>query len=340
MSRDQLNLLYSLFIFSLLGVVAYIMLATSANLPVDIDKLLSYGWGYLFFVAAFNILGFSIIKLSNWVGRYIMHRWKMILLYSCVAVLLLLITYGLLVSAKLLVGLNEPYLFPNGGYRVLLLVWLVDLIIVGLMIANNSVLHVMKIQKEAARLQNENNKAHYMALQNQLNPHFLFNSLNTLIAEIEYDPQNAVLFTRSLSEAYRYVLQCQSRSLVPLREELDFMRAYIFLHKVRLGDYINVDCQIEDHSMEAQVPPLTLQLLAENVIKHNSITSAKLMTITISIQSGVLVVSNSVNLKKNVDTPGTGLNNLSNRCQLIIGKEIVVLKEPNVFTVKIPMLYD
>lgn len=340
MKSSRFNILPYVIIFSILGAVAYVLLASSGNLPVDVDLLLSYVWGYVFFVAAFNCLGFSIIRLSNWIGRYMMHRWKMILLYSCAAIVLLFLDYALLVAAKMLVGLNEPYIFPNGGYRILILVWLITLLIVGLMIANNSVLHAMKIQKEAARLQNENNKAHYMALQNQLNPHFLFNSLNTLIAEIEYDPKNAIQFTRNLSEAYRYVLQCQSRSLVSLREELEFMQAYVFLHKVRLGDYINVDNRIADGYMESQIPPLTLQLLVENAIKHNSITATKPMTITICINERELIVSNSVNLKKNTNTTGTGLTNLSDRCQLITGKKLSIIKDDNLFTVKIPMLYD
>ena len=116
-------------------------------------------------------------------------------------------------------------------------------------------------------MREENNKAQYVALQGQLNPHFLFNNLNTLIAEIEYDPSNAVLFTRNLSDAYRYVLQCQDKMLISVADELQFINAYLFLHRVRIGDFISVEYNISDNYLDSKIPPLTLQLLIENVIK-------------------------------------------------------------------------
>ena len=179
------------------------------------------------------------------------------------------------------------------------------------------------------------------ALQNQLNPHFLFNSLNTLIAEIEYNPSNAVRFTKHLSSVYRYVLQSQDKTLVPLNEELDFMKSYLFLHEVRLGNCISCECLVPDDYSDAMLPPLTLQLLVENVIKHNSITSGKPMRIHINIENNYLIVSNPIQPKKSNDSSsGVGLNNLSNRCKLMLGEEIIVIKENNSFTVKVPLGYE
>ena len=183
--------------------------------------------------------------------------------------------------------------------------------------------------------------ARYAALQNQLNPHFLFNSLNTLIAEIEYNPSNAVRFTKHLSSVYRYVLQSQDKTLVPLNEELDFMKSYLFLHEVRLGNCISCECLVPDDYSDAMLPPLTLQLLVENVIKHNSITSGKPMRIHIDIENNYLIVSNPIQPKKSNDSSsGVGLNNLSNRCKLMLGEEIIVIKENNSFTVKVPLGYE
>ena len=199
----------------------------------------------------------------------------------------------------------------------------------------------MKLQQEAAELQKENNTASYAALQNQLNPHFLFNSLNTLIAEIEYNPSNAVRFTKHFSSVYRYVLQSQDKTLVPLNEELDFMKSYLFLHEVRLGNCISCECLVPDDYSDAMLPPLTLQLLVENVIKHNSITSGKPMRIHIDIENNYLIVSNPIQPKKSNDSSsGVGLNNLSNRCKLMLGEEIIVIKENNSFTVKVPLGYE
>lgn len=328
-------------LFSTLGVLAYLLLANSTNLKAaDTTLLHQFVWGYLFFMAAFNGLGFLIIRLSQWISGYMMQRWKMVLLYACVATLLLTVNYGLLVLAKLLVGISNPLFFPNGGGRVLILLWLLDLIIVGLLMVNQSVVQNMQMQQEAARLQKENDKARYAALQRQLNPHFLFNNLNTLIAEIEYDPVNAVLFTRNLSDAYRYVLQCQDRELISIAKEIAFMKAYVFLHQVRIGEYISVQCHIPLSEYEATIPPLTLQLLIENVFKHNVISESHPIEITISLVKGQLVVSNTLTQPKHSEKIGTGLENLSNRCLLMMGKEIEVEKSKETFTVKVPIHHE
>lgn len=157
-----------------------------------------------------------------------------------------LLNYGLLVSAKLLAGASRPFTFYAGGKFVLVLVWLVELVILGLLLAFRAIREMLRLQQHTAALQEENNTARYVALQNQVNPHFLFNSLNTLIAEIEYNPRNAVEFTRNLSNVYRYVLQCQDKTLVTLGDELDFLDAFLFLHKVRLGDCITCDIEVPD----------------------------------------------------------------------------------------------
>ncbi|MGL5937499.1 MAG: sensor histidine kinase [Phocaeicola sp.] len=341
MIKKRTHLFSYILLFSTLGLLAYLLLANSSNLQAGDAKLLDkFVWGYLFFVVAFNLMGFLIIRLSRWISRYIMQRWKMILLYSCVATLLFAVNFSLLILAKLLVGINDPYIFPNGGWRILILLWMLDLIIVGLLVVNESVVQNMKIQQEAARLQEENNKARYTALQRQLNPHFLFNNLNTLIAEIEYDPANAVLFTRNLSDAYRYVLQCQDKTLTSISKEVAFMKAYVFLHQVRIGEYLSVTSHIPSSYDEAQVPPLTLQLLIENVIKHNVISENHLMEITLSICNHQLVVNNNITQPKHSEKIGTGLENLSNRCQLIIGQAIQIEKNEKSFTVKVPLLHE
>lgn len=250
MSIIKINSISYPVLFSSLGILAYLLLINFSDLALINSKALFYTWGYLYFIAIFNLIGYALIKFSSWISEkmevYMIKQWKLTLLYSFVGFVLLLLNYALLATAKMIAGAHEPFLFANGGHRVLLIVWFIELIIMGLLLVNRSVVNSLRIQKEAARLQDENNKARYIALQNQLNPHFLFNSLNTLIAEIEYDPRNAVDFTRKLSDVYRYVLQSQHKPLVTLDEELQFMRAYIFLHQVRLGDYLSVDCRIDE----------------------------------------------------------------------------------------------
>lgn len=342
--NTKLSALLYVILFSGLGVFSYLLLVNYANLSTDVTEVLSSFGAILFFIVAFNILGYTTIKLSLWINdqysQYITRRWKIVTIYGTVTLMLFLLNYGLLVSAKLLVGADNPFIFPNGGVRILIIVLLVELVIIGLLIANKSAQNALKLQQQAAKLQDENNTALYTALQNQLNPHFLFNSLNTLIAEIEYEPKGAVVFTRNLSNVYRYVLQCQNKPLVTLGEELEFVNAYLFLHEVRLGDCIKWNSTIPQDYLDSLLPPLTLQLLVENVIKHNSITVNRPMEINISIEENNLVVSNSKNLKKNKESSGLGLQNLSKRCKLILGREILIADSKDVFTVKVPLAYE
>ena len=290
-------------LFSGLGVFSFFLLANYAELSDRVsDALYSVGM-FLFFILAFNLLGYSTIRLTTWVD-------------------------------------NQYSVFPNGGWRILILVWLVELVILGLLLANRSMQHTLKLQKQAAALQEENNIARYTALQNQLNPHFLFNSLNTLISEIRYNPKNAELFTQHLSDVYRYTLQCQNQRLVTLQDELGFLDSYIFLHQVRLGDCIYVHNNVPDEWKEMKMPPLTLQLLVENVIKHNVIHSGKPMVIELCNveEPPTLIICNPIRPKKCGVVSGMGLKNLSARYKLLCNQDIVIENESDKFTVKIPLL--
>ena len=337
------TLLYSL-LFSGLGVFSFLLLANYTELPDKVVEVLYSTGGFLFFILAFNLLGYSTLRISSWLNnQYALNyqrKWRIIIVYTAVMLSFLLLNYGMLVAAKFLAGTMSPFSFQTGGIRILLVVWLVELVILGLLLANRSMQNTLKLQRKAVSLQKENDIARYTALQNQLNPHFLFNSLNTLIAEIEYNPQNAISFTKNLSNVYRYVLQCQDKTLISLGEELEFMTAYLFLHEVRLGDCLRWNLQIPVEKMDYMLPPLTLQLLVENVIKHNSITMSKPMEIDVKEESDYLVVSNPIHPRKSGETTNIGLKNLSNRCKLIQGKEIEITKLENQFIVKIPLSYE
>lgn len=337
------KLIYTL-LFSGLGAFSYLVLVNYTDLTPNISDALYSRGAFIFFILAFNILGYTTLHLSSWINTQyavnVRSRWKIPVIYITVMLLYLLLNYGLLVFAKILAGTPNLFTFVNGGWRLLIVVWLVELVILGLVLSNRSILNALKLQKKAARLQAENDIARYTALQNQLNPHFLFNTLNTLIAEIEYNPKNAVSFTKHLSSVYRYVLQSQNKTLVSLHEELEFTRSYLFLHEVRLGDCLSCEYDIPAEYTDCLLPPLTLQLLVENVIKHNSITQSKPVTIIIGIENGHLIVSNPIHPKKNSASSGVGLQNLTKRCKLTSGEEITILHEADIFTVKVPLLYE
>lgn len=182
--------------------------------------------------------------------------------------------------------------------------------------------------------------AKFDALKNQLDPHFLFNSLNVLTSLIDENPESAQKFTTSLSKVYRYVLEQKNKDLVTVDEELDFARTYMTLLKMRFEDSIIFD--IPDHASnpESKVVPLSLQLLLENAVKHNMVTSSKPLHIKIYEDGhGNLVVENNLQTKQIVKKgSGVGLENITQRYQLLTHKKVNINQQANRFAVAIPML--
>ena len=181
--------------------------------------------------------------------------------------------------------------------------------------------------------------AKFDALKNQLDPHFLFNSLNVLTSLIEEDPQQAQRFTTALSKVYRYVLEQKNKDLVPVNEELDFARTYIKLLTMRFEDSIEFDipetCSIQD----ARIVPLSLQLLLENAVKHNVITSEKPLRIRVFEEDGCLVVTNNLQEKQVVKrSSGVGLRNIQQRYSILSNRKVSINKTASEFSVKLPML--
>jgi len=181
--------------------------------------------------------------------------------------------------------------------------------------------------------------AKFDALKNQLDPHFLFNSLNVLTSLIEENPKNAQKFTTALSKVYRYVLEQKSKDLVTVDEELDFARTYMSLLKMRFEDSIIFEIPEKASNPESKVVPLSLQLLLENAVKHNMVTSNKPLHIKIYEDKGNLVVMNNLQPKKIVKkSSGVGLNNIKQRYQLLTKKQVIINQEAKSFAVAIPIL--
>ncbi|MFI5172296.1 MAG: sensor histidine kinase [Chitinophagales bacterium] len=171
---------------------------------------------------------------------------------------------------------------------------------------------------EAERLQKENTVSQLESLRSQLNPHFLFNSFNALQLLIEDDPNKAKQFVQELSKVYRYVLDKKDEFVVELKDEIGFINSYIYLHKIRFGDSLVVNTNISSDSANKYLPPLTLQLLLENAIKHNIISSDKPLIINIQAANNELVIRNNFQPRneKNYST-GIGQQNLLDRYKLI-----------------------
>nr|WP_321233331.1 histidine kinase [uncultured Psychroserpens sp.] len=181
--------------------------------------------------------------------------------------------------------------------------------------------------------------AKFDALKNQLDPHFLFNSLNVLTSLIEENPKNAQKFTTSLSKVYRYVLEQKNKDLITVDEELDFARTYMSLLKMRFEDSIIFEIPDRASNPESKVVPLSLQLLLENAVKHNMVTSSKPLHIKIFEIGGSLVVENNLQPKQIVKkSSGVGLENIKQRYKLLSNKTVSINQQANSFAVAIPML--
>ncbi|MFP4846495.1 histidine kinase [Winogradskyella sp. PE311] len=181
--------------------------------------------------------------------------------------------------------------------------------------------------------------AKFDALKNQLDPHFLFNSLNVLTSLIEENPKNAQKFTTSLSKVYRYVLEQKSKELVTVDEELNFARTYMSLLKMRFEDSIIFEIPDKASNPESKVVPLSLQLLLENAVKHNMVTSSKPLHIKIYEDGDHLVVMNNLQPKQIVKkSSGVGLENIKQRYQLLSNRKVHINQREKDFAVAIPML--
>lgn len=173
-------------------------------------------------------------------------------------------------------------------------------------------------------------------LRNQVNPHFLFNSLNTLTYLIPEAPDKAVRFVQQLSKVYRYVLESRDDRVIPLQTELEFLQSYIFLLRERFGDNLQVEIGKMDQKSTAIVP-LTLQMLFENAIKHNVISTQNPLKIEVFMENGHLIVRNNLQKKNQVmDSTGVGLQNIRDRYRMLTDQEIEVIASQQYFTVILP----
>ncbi|GAO44606.1 sensor histidine kinase [Flavihumibacter petaseus] len=193
---------------------------------------------------------------------------------------------------------------------------------------------------EAEQLKKENLQSQLEGLKGQVNPHFLFNSLNSLSSLISEDPAKAEKFLDEMSKVYRYMLRTNEDGLTTLDTELQFIQSYFHLLKTRYGDGLEMEVRIEDRLMVYLLPPLTLQMLVENAVKHNMILRDSPLKIElITTNSNRLIVSNNLQRKdRMVYSTRVGLNNIRNKYRLMKGEEIMIRDDGKEFAVVIPLI--
>ena len=188
------------------------------------------------------------------------------------------------------------------------------------------------------KLREENLRYRYRTLKTQINPHFLFNSLNTLSEIVYTDANKADNYIQKLAGVYRFILDNEETDLLLLDEELAFVEQYFSLQKERYGDKIDLNITVENPD-KYKIIPISLQILIENALKHNSSSEDNPLKITVSEDNGYLIVSNNIQ-RKNIlsDSSGTGLLNLKERVKLIMDEEMVIIQTNELFIVKLPII--
>ncbi len=218
----------------------------------------------------------------------------------------------------------------------------------------DNALESYRLKKENRALANERNEliikserqskeailSQFETLKNQVNPHFLFNCLNALASLVHDDPDMAEDFISKLTKVYRYVLEHKEKILVELSEEMRFMHDYFFLQKTRFGPSLILKEDVNPKSLDRQIPPLTLQLLAENAIKHNIISRDQPLTIEISSEGeDALVIRNTLQKRsEGVTSTGIGLKNLADRYGLLADQQPEFFEENGQYVVRVPLL--
>ncbi|HEX2534838.1 MAG TPA: histidine kinase [Chitinophagaceae bacterium] len=192
------------------------------------------------------------------------------------------------------------------------------------------------------QLDRERQQAEIAVLRNELDPHFMFNSLIALSHLIDADPPKALLFNRKLAQSYKYLLMNKDRELISLEEELRFIEDYFFLLQIRHDHKLQLRFDIDQaRSGATLILPCALQILVENAIKHNQFSEEKPLQILIALNDGYLRVENNVHTKAySIESTNTGLRNLSTRSRLICNREIIIHKSRDRFCVKLPVLQN
>ena len=197
-----------------------------------------------------------------------------------------------------------------------------------------------ELADEAEQLKKVNLQSQLEGLKGQVNPHFLFNSLNSLSSLISDEPERAEKFVDEMSKVYRYLLRNNEEGLVTLDIEMQFIQSYFHLLKTRYGESLQLETNIDPHCLQCQLPPLTLQMLVENAVKHNMmLKDSPLKIMIMTTNSGKLIVCNNLQRKvRNVSSNKVGLSNIISKYRLMNQEEIMVNDDGREFLVVIPLL--
>lgn len=289
-------------------------------------------------VKLISVFSFSLIVLSfnlRWVKTY--EYFKYYKLLSILGnVLILLIWFVVL-------NLLNSYLFTiyKGNLQLRLDQFIHLFLMAFLLITSRSIILYNKYKNEALekeKLKQLNYQNQLAVLKSQINPHFLFNSLSSLNLLIQQNPPSAIKFVDKLAQLYRYILKNNDGQLTSIDNELNFLMNFVHLLKERFRDNITINIDVDKKLHDKQIPVLTLQLLIENVVKHNEISKERPLSVSIYNEDHFLIVKNIIQPRKEyTDSTNKGLLNLNSRLKLMLKKELAISKQDGYFIVKVPI---
>ena len=310
----------------------FMAVQVAGDTSIDISLL-----EYFRTVLVFNIISEGNVFFDHLAERYLPIPEKIslrLILHIIISLML-----GTFVLGVFIVTGNMALLFLHPLMQLMILfglifIFILILVSVTMRITEKWIFSIRQLEE----LKNLKLVSDYNSLQAQLNPHFLFNNLSVLKSMITYEPDAAVQFTQNFTDVYRYVLESKDKVTVKLADELSFLEAYTALHKERMGAALNVEMQVDDASLKKEIPPLALQMLVENALKHNKALKDAPLNIQIHTQNNALAVTNNLNPKESDFSEKMGLKNLVERYSHLTGKPVEINQDEHSFHVAIPLL--
>jgi sensor histidine kinase YesM len=274
----------------------------------------------------------------SWVEQPVKRLWVSLTLTVVYTVAAVAVVHGLF---SWVVWGNSPVLAvknidPAFFVSALIITFLISLFLHG----RSFLFHWKNAIVEAERLRQAHLSSRFESLKNQVNPHFLFNSLNVLSGLVYKDADLAAKFIKKLAEVYRYILNTRDREVVPLQTELDALEAYIFLLQIRFGDSLKVEIDLPAVAGNTVLPPLSLQMLLENAVKHNVASRTQPLWVRISQSAdNYIIVQNNLQRKSNeLESNGIGLANIQERYRYFSDRPVQIREDETAFSVSVPLI--
>lgn len=294
------------------------------------------------------LIGFSLFAnswLFNWVEvkyvSWIERPFKSLIIIGSIHIIYsTLAIYGVnYIWFTIIFNIEWQYFLANAGRTIILGQYIALFLITTIFYARSFFFDWRSKAIETEKLKSEAIALQYQVMQNQVNPHFLFNSLNVLSSLIDIDSSKAKQFTRELSLFYRDLLSLKDKELISIQQELEFVKRYVYLQTIRFGGHFNVQFLISDND-QGELIPMSVQMLVENAVKHNEISQNNPLEVVISIHNDEwIVVENNLQPKSQVEhSHNIGLKNLKERYRFLTGREVEIENNGSLFRVKLPIV--